>query len=814
MRTQFAAIAFVATLIAGNAGTGAGAAADEPTVRVGENRRVGAEPQVARLTDIPGIAVNPADHRHVVAVSENYLNGQCEHHVSFDAGATWTTGQLRAPAEFPSPPCPVFDSGGYGHMDGSVAFGSGSNVYTVFSSLRGNEGDSALVAKSTDGGRTFGVATVANPGGAVDQPVNSRPKLAVQPRPEGDRVIVESWLSIATNGAGPGKGYRASVTVSNDGAATWAAPVDASPLGQTAREIDKPVVGPDGAIHLAWKNQDDNSLWVAESVTGGTTWTSRRAVPPNGLHPRIAVDHTTGLVVLAYQTAFGPDVLVTRSSDRGLTWSAPVKVNDEGKAEKRLPQLAIAPNGRIDVLWQDRRHAHPGDAMLDYYYAYSTDGGQSFSTNHRVTDRSINTDVGTYRSQTGSFYAPALASFAGDALLAAWGDSREGSFDSGNEDVYFARIDLGGGAPVRQAVTATGLPSTSVGLSRFAYPAGRETRGTGLATKVVVVNEADLPSALSGAVLARGNFGPLLLAGPSGLPTEVKDEVVRLAPAEAFVVGDEEFLSSTVVDDLVAAGVARDKVKRMAGSSAAETAKLIATSLDTRSQLEKVAEPPRADSPKAPAPRPAFAAAIITNPATADAAPASALAASLRLPVLFVDRDAIPQATTDALSSLAITSTLVLGGEDSVADSVVRALPAPKRLADATAIALESVARGLPTNVVYLANSERPIETAVLGAAAARPGGLMLTNPGANPTAAEETMRAMGLADRVDRVVSLTTSGRAAGSVTNTDTGVTPQGATLPATGGSSGTGAVALAGLVLVLLGRRLRGAVTTSEP
>lgn len=268
---------------------------------MGENCRIGNDQRVGRLTDIPGIAVNPADPNHIVAVSEDFINRHCEHHVSFDAGATWETGQLRAPDRFPSPPCPVFDSGGYGHMDGSVAFGSGSNVYTVFSSIRKMEGDTALVARSTDGRRTFGVAAEALPGGEVDQPINSRPKLAVQPRPEGDRVIVESWLAIATNGAGPGKAYRTSVVVSEDGGATWPPPVTASPLGQTTVRSMAPALASDGTIHLAWTNQDDvpRSIWTARSDTVGKTWTSRRAAPV-GRDPRVAVDPSSGLVFLAY----------------------------------------------------------------------------------------------------------------------------------------------------------------------------------------------------------------------------------------------------------------------------------------------------------------------------------------------------------------------------------------------------------------------------------------------------------------------------------------------------------------------------------
>ena len=140
------------------------------------------------------------------------------------------------------------------------------------------------------------------------------------------------------------------------------------------------------------------------------------------------------------------------------------------------------------------------------------------------------------------------------------------------------------------------------------------------------------------------------------------------------------------------------RITRLAGGSDAATAALMAAQFDRRLPAEVGAQGP------------AFDAAVIANPATADAAAAAGLAAARRLPILYVGADSIPRATTNALSSLNIDKTLVIGGSDKVSDAVVAQLPAPTRLggadqyATSKAVVGESQARGMPHNVVYVAD--------------------------------------------------------------------------------------------------------------
>src|SRR5919202_4978298 len=338
---------------------------------------------------------------------------------------------LPGPSTLVSPPCQGLDSSGYPHVNQSIAFGSNNQVYTTFDSTTGprevftnatnglGQGDSTLVAKSSDGGKSFGVATVVIAAPPGPQPYYVRPTVGVQVRPGGDRVVVAAWGELVTSG-GPadGAGDRRLVTaVSNDGAATWSAPVDASAPGEQTREPSPAVFGADGTIYLAWRNRDNppnpSNEIVAKSTDGGATWVRNLAGAVTGLGQgadggaqQLAIDRSSGALYLVYQEkqpTGDQDIYFQKSTDGATTWSSPLRVNDDpmgNKVRQHVPRIAVAPNGRIDVVWLDHRNSYPSPVApappggADVYYASSTAGGRTFSGNRRITDRTINLGMG------------------------------------------------------------------------------------------------------------------------------------------------------------------------------------------------------------------------------------------------------------------------------------------------------------------------------------------------------------------------------------------------------------------------------------
>lgn len=108
------------------------------------------------------------------------------------------------------------------------------------------------------------------------------------------------------------------------------------------------------------------------------------------------------------------DVVLLSSATRGDTWGAKVRVGDAPHFfDESHPELAIDPQGRVHMTWLDRRAEPACGSLTDQYWAYSLDGGLSFSASRRLSSAS------TLRTEPGS---PRLAQFHGERNALAVGD--------------------------------------------------------------------------------------------------------------------------------------------------------------------------------------------------------------------------------------------------------------------------------------------------------------------------------------------------------------------------------------------------------
>lgn len=128
------------------------------------------------------------------------------------------------------------------------------------------------------------------------------------------------------------------------------------------------------------------------------------------------------------------DILLSWSDD-GTTWSAPRVVNDDAPrvgvpvADQFMPVVSVGPDGTVDVSWQDRRD-DPDNRLFHTYYAYSLDGGVTFSANLRVT--SAASDEAHSHHQNGMVflgdYRDSDSVIAGQTSM-VWVDTRDGKAD-------------------------------------------------------------------------------------------------------------------------------------------------------------------------------------------------------------------------------------------------------------------------------------------------------------------------------------------------------------------------------------------------
>lgn len=105
--------------------------------------------------------------------------------------------------------------------------------------------------------------------------------------------------------------------------------------------------------------------FATDNKAGGQTGVRILRVPHAGIQPQTAVDDRGALHVLYYAgDAHAGDIFYVRSTDRGASFSSPVRVNSEpGSAIAagtiRGAQLALGKNRRVHVVWNGSGSAQP-----------------------------------------------------------------------------------------------------------------------------------------------------------------------------------------------------------------------------------------------------------------------------------------------------------------------------------------------------------------------------------------------------------------------------------------------------------------------
>jgi hypothetical protein len=211
----------------------------------------------------------------------------------------------------------------------------------------------------------------------------------------GFNSIYPGACSAALSNCAPG------ATVSSDEGTRWV--TSSVPIAGNLVGYDPSLSGDtNGAIYYGYGvcsgGCTSGNLMVATS-TDGETWTGYVVTPPQGGvfddKPWVAADPTqAGRVYMAWDRNKGNDqtILVSVSTDSGVTWSSPVKVNHgTSKFERVIYAMpTVDPkSGTVYVVWMDY-------ARSELFVAKSTDHGTTWgSTDYAVAPLSITfTDIG------------------------------------------------------------------------------------------------------------------------------------------------------------------------------------------------------------------------------------------------------------------------------------------------------------------------------------------------------------------------------------------------------------------------------------
>ena len=418
----------------------------------------------------PDIAEDPQNPLHLVGGSKFFSDPahyrfQIGYAVSSDGGCTWTDGGLLQgfiPQDLTSDP--TFAFGAHGEVYAvvlHVALDPHSGAYV---------GSSVAVLTSLDGGRSFGapVTVYAAPSGDI---FNDKPWIAVDRSNgpyRGALYAVWSYDHGGDCGNGNTCSQELAFSRSTDGGRSFSpvrlvegsAPFCTNfayhrPPGSRLCDAAlgaTPLVEPDGtlAVAFAYENLVDvtapTRLLVVTSRDGGDTWNPPALVatlndvyglvPPTGFRnvtlPAFACDPATGQLYLAWpeREAGKDEIVFSTSSASGVSWSAPLRVNDDplhDAVNHVQPQIAVAPDGVVTVMFFDA-HRDPRHRLLDVYIAQSVDHGASFLPNERVTTQSFDPGVGAPIDGGGNHFFGDYQGLAADNRFVHpfWNDSRSG----------------------------------------------------------------------------------------------------------------------------------------------------------------------------------------------------------------------------------------------------------------------------------------------------------------------------------------------------------------------------------------------------
>jgi hypothetical protein len=244
--------------------------------------------------------------------------------------------------------------------------------------------------------------------------------------------------------------------MSKDGGTSWTA---AERLSWNSGSSELPAIAVDvlDNLHVVWQDTTprNGEIYYKKSTDRGKSWSASQRITwtsGSSLDPAVPAD-PAGHIHLCWadETYRNWEIYHKQSSDAGTTWTEKKKLSTTLGRSWR-PSMVSASATHVHVVWEDDT---PDTDVPEVYYTKSTDGGDNWASNRRIT----------YTS--GGSLNPDLAVDPFGDLHAVWEDWTPGSYE-----IYYKK-STDGGATWTSAERLTWTPDISRFADILADPSGQ-----------------------------------------------------------------------------------------------------------------------------------------------------------------------------------------------------------------------------------------------------------------------------------------------------------------------------------------------------
>jgi len=461
-------------------------------LRIDENKKtnglgkisVGTETNITRTSSIPEsethVYINPKDENNLVAsaISSVSTGLECPIYYTTDGGTNWELSEFNISTIVPSTILGGGDPFFTADADGNFYFTWIALFFTGFEA-EDSIYATTFYAKSTDKGVTWDASRDMIVGGSGE--INSAQSLPAT-------LLDKQWLTCDRSNSK----YRNNlycvytylgedlnfigVGIKKPNETKFSDPTPASGFLFTDLQFANLEVDKDGVLYCTFYGaleDEQPAFWICNSKDGGVTFSEPikitdfylvnfsdgakdtvSGVPGSRLYPcpQMAIDKGNSAFVgniyftftaqgISEKENYNTDVYITKSTDKGQTWSKPAPIHSDRRRHQYYSTLQVTSNGVVVNTWYDRI-ADSANRNANYMINFSTDGGNTFAKDLPLSQKPSNFNV--IGNKNGGF---GVGDYNGMAVsenyaYPVWGDGRT---NNGNVEIYFAKVSISEG---------------------------------------------------------------------------------------------------------------------------------------------------------------------------------------------------------------------------------------------------------------------------------------------------------------------------------------------------------------------------------